>query len=220
MKKITRIFCGILFSVSVLLNGLPITLNAENTEELYYESYAADENGNIYEIQPVLLDRVQNVDTEEYSVSYLYEFSFPDQLVNIQLPSGESVNSSSSDTGYDSHGQLRVVLTIFYLTSGNGYLLTKVTGNWTFFDTGTSITDKELCFGCVGSSYSSMQQRRTVTPGTPFTYSTGFTEYVNNEAGSALGAVISFTLYNGSTWDFVLRNNLFANGADIGGRGF
>lgn len=112
---------------------------------------------------------------------------------------------------------VRVYLTINYIKDGNFYLLTSVSGYWTFLDSGMSVTSSVLIYGCNGltsDGLSVFNQNATKYPSNYFSYNTGFQYYVNQYYG-VMGANLKVNLKqvnpNGTTrtWSFTTYNNLF-----------
>lgn len=129
----------------------------------------------------------------------------------------DNSDSESIMISADSHAKMIATLDINYGKSGNSYLLTSVTGGWTIYDT-VYILSQNLVFGCTGAAPATWSQVKYYIPGSSFSYNTGFTQYVPDDGGSDVGAILSFRLQYGETWDFVLTNKRLSSSLGVGGR--
>ena len=182
---------------------------------------------------------VYAVDTDSCNLSQTVYAELDDGAGNVEVVSGRLVDSgavhSSSKidgaiatyafdlyaadntlTTKDSDGAAAstVYLTIEYKTKNTPteYLLTRVSGYWKIHVSNVQVTQAYLNYGCNGSFPQIVQNQyvndRSVNNN--FSYTTGFTKYVADVIGSAVGANLRLTYKMGTsrTWSFRLYNNI------------
>lgn len=124
--------------------------------------------------------------------------------------SSNNTRASVINTDNDSTISMEVTLKSTYVKNGTdtAILLTGVSGSWRPLDSRVYIKQTLLEYGC--SSISGVTQTGVQFPSSsPFSYSTGFTEYVAKDGGSEVGSRLTLALARGgSTWNFVITSSV------------
>lgn len=132
---------------------------------------------------------------------------------NVTMPRGDL-----EDTYWDRTGSVAFTATIYFKSSSNQdgnrtYLLTKVTGSADLNSSGIAISRQKVNYGCNsmvdGVSGQNLTSPKTPT-GTSFSYTTGFSKYIQNITGSYLGMYWEGQLVRGtSIWTYEVSHNYF-----------
>ena len=190
-----------------------ISANAGNEALETKESYAVDQNGNIYPVECRLLDTNVNSTGDSFSQTFEYELTVPSEIHSMEPVT--SVNWSDTTTGNDSTYCYRATLTVKYDIVGTTYKLTNVSGSYLQLDSMANLISRHLIYGCSAVNFITQRGEKTNFL-TPFSYNTGFTQYVADNGGSQMGAILTLTIKRGgSTWKFVLKNMVLSSSLDF-----
>jgi hypothetical protein len=185
-----------------------VTGYAEEEEKTSIEQNApvgvlVDEFGNEYFVEGKEINSLSVNTRSSNSGSKTFEYT----LSNVTRASG---NNTINDT--DGSISVRVYLTIYYSYQGSNYLLTAVSGYWTFLDNGVEVTSSRVSYGCSDGGVTQSIEGRSVS--NHYYINTGFNTYVSSSMGAMgqnLTLGLKMTNPNGTsrTWTFYIENNLF-----------
>ena len=217
MRNISlKLFC-VLISCFMFTGLCTSTVFAEDRSEYENESYAIDPDGNVVPVTMTMMESTMSDNNDEYHVTYCYDLANPNAASGSgsMHGTGDGMHSGLTMTDYDNRGLLRAVVTITYNRNGNTYLLTKVNGSITSYDSATIITSKRLEYGC---SSTFVTQRSTAYPGMTYSYNTNFTRYITDNGDCEMGATLYINFQNSGNWSFVVDNRLLRSNSWISGR--
>lgn len=126
----------------------------------------------------------------------------------------ESTRAAGSKGGsiWDSTSSVLASSTIYYDQqpdgSGRKYKLTSVSGGYSIGQSGVSVSNQSVTYGCSDSIVGA--QKATKYPGgSSFSYSTGFSKYATTRnIGFAVGVTHNMRISRGSSWNFSHQNNI------------
>lgn len=209
MKKT---LCCILVLVLVFASGTTVfaaEINMIEDSISLGNSYAmlTSEDGDVYYI------KIDNVET---AIQTTTQANGEIAVTKSVLINGENLISSTATQNneredWDSTASIKAYTTIYFKESGSPktYLITKVTGGFTYYDLDVDVKAQKVIIGCKGPFPSYTDQKITKYPtGTSFSEDTGFTKYVL-PTRAEIGASYTLTIgRNGKTWELKLLNSL------------
>ena len=203
MKNIKNMLLVLISALlfTMFLGGTALAQNMDHCIEpsKTMTAYLTDSSGNTAPVIGNISD-FKRISQDTYESTYAYDI----------LRSTIDTSKTTSDS--DSTVSIRFYLTINYKynNSNNKYLLTKVSGKWTYLDPQVSVSNASVTYGC---SDLTIAQYGTKAVSNNFSFNTGFTKYVLVDVGQVgfdgqVGAYLNATLKRGasSSWTFKLEN--------------
>lgn len=180
------------YDIKVLYNKAVSNYQQEEYTSLEHATLSNADGSIIYQVDllPVNISHSSShpIDTNQ---SELYVVSLDPQFMKL-VHAPASINSSTSDSAWDSSYSVQAVLGFNYNGSRSNGCITYIWGNWST-NSGVSVTGRNV------SCYSGIN-RTSWQPGMSFGYNTGFSHY------GSTGATMSATLTRGgSSWYFSLN---------------
>lgn len=224
MKKL--ILRSTLMIATILVTMIP-SIAFANTESSYVQTSSGNmklseqkailrnEDGtqylvNLYESDEQVASKEKIGNETLYMKQYVVELN-SNEMTQITDSSSCRINNRPQ-TEWDANECVKGTLTIYYYRAGDSYLITRASGQWLIYQSGTSIEDMRYTIAC-NEGFEMGQYISGDSTGT-FDVTTNFTKYVDIDQGMCMvGARMDCKVVrpSGHSWDFGFMNALAWN---------
>lgn len=141
-----------------------------------------------------------------------------EDMTLVSNPDITVLRGQLGDEYWDQTGSIAFTATIYFKSSSNQdgnrtYLLTKVTGSTDFNSSGITVSRQRVTYGCnsmVDGVSNQYLKKPKIPSGTSFSYTTGYSKYIQNIAGAYLGMHWEGQLIRGTIiWNYEISHNYF-----------
>lgn len=196
---------------SYIDQNLDRILETAKVSSNYVEGHAtlSSDDGTVYNLPSYI------VDTTQVTRQLTNNENIKSQVVIVDTAdANESTRAAGSKNGslWDNTGSVQASSTIYYDEqmdgSGRKYKLTSVSGRYSIGQSGVSVSNQNVTYGCSDTVNGTQRGVRNPT-GSSYSYSTGFSRYATTRnIGFVVGVNHSMRISRGSSWNFTHYNQL------------